>query len=40
MLVKRVLNNLIKEHADALVNNYGESTNVINADVFSSGNKG
>lgn len=40
VLLKSELNTLIKEHADALVNNYGEATNVINADVFSSGNKG
>ncbi len=40
VLLKSELNTLIKEHADALVNNYGEASNVINADVFSSGNKG
>lgn len=34
------MNNLIKEHADALVNNYSDATEVINADEFSSGNKG
>ena len=39
-LLKGELNNLIKEHVDALVNNYSDATEVINADEFSSGNKG